>query len=364
MTIHVITLYTDKVSGFPVFSFVQEDVTDSAKSFNITGAPKAPFGKKRYAKEQEYQVLRNGASGLIAFGQDEQELLRCYVSAIIPEQYLQKVVAPASVQEQQPDVVTAFVDESDGQVFLDADFTDLKCEACGRLVNEDEAVTVNEGMQAQRTECKDCHDRKVRDGSEVSCPCCGVIIDRAVLDEQNGFCPYCGLELSEEKPAPAKQPDAAANFPKTGLVTVHTDGACQENPGPGGWAAIVECGKAKVELAGGEFQTTNNRMELMGAIRALEFLGSGRDVRIYSDSRYVVNGASNGWAKSWRRNGWYKADGQPAKNPDLWEQLLDLMAKHQKVDFRWVKGHNGNPGNERCDQLASQQAANHAGWNS
>lgn len=134
-------------------------------------------------------------------------------------------------------------------------------------------------------------------------------------------------------------------------VTIYTDGACAGNPGPGGWAAILCYGDMKKELSGGEAATTNNRMELMAAITALETLNQQCRVKLYSDSRYVCDGIKKGWARSWRAKGWIKGDKTPAKNPDLWDRLLNLTEKHE-VEFIWVKGHAENEFNNRCDILA------------
>jgi ribonuclease HI len=134
-------------------------------------------------------------------------------------------------------------------------------------------------------------------------------------------------------------------------VYIHTDGACSGNPGPGGWAAILKYGKHERELSGGEPQTTNNRMELTAAIKALEALTEPCLVTLYSDSKYLIDGMTKGWAKSWRKNNWIKSDKKPALNPDLWERLLDLCERH-KVEFVWVRGHDGDEYNERCDRLA------------
>lgn len=139
-------------------------------------------------------------------------------------------------------------------------------------------------------------------------------------------------------------------------VTIWTDGACVGNPGPGGWAAIVRGDTfAEQEIYGGEEFTTNNRMELMAAINALALLEAPCIVTIYSDSQYVVNGIEKGWAASWKKNGWKKSDGKSALNQELWDELLSLCEKHE-VTFKWVRGHNGNPENERCDKLAVTEA--------
>jgi len=134
-------------------------------------------------------------------------------------------------------------------------------------------------------------------------------------------------------------------------VTVYTDGACSGNPGPGGWGVILRYNGAEKELSGGEAQTTNNRMELTGVIAALRALKEPCAVELYSDSRYVVDALEKGWAESWRKKGWIKADKKPALNVDLWEELLTLAGRH-RLRCHWVKGHADNEYNERCDRLA------------
>jgi ribonuclease HI len=133
-------------------------------------------------------------------------------------------------------------------------------------------------------------------------------------------------------------------------IEVHTDGACLGNPGPGGWAALLRWREVERELVGGEPDTTNNRMELMAAIAALEALREPCDVILTTDSQYVRQGILD-WLANWIRRGWKTAGGDPVKNRDLWERLHAAAAPH-KVDWRWVKGHNGHPENERVDQLA------------
>ena len=139
-------------------------------------------------------------------------------------------------------------------------------------------------------------------------------------------------------------------------VEIYTDGACRGNPGPGGWGAILVYGAHERELSGGEPHTTNNRMELSGVIAALSALKEPCEVTLTTDSRYVSEAVTNGWAVGWRANGWRKADRSPALNTDLWEKLLDLLERHT-VHFVWVKGHAGHPYNERCDKLATAFAA-------
>lgn len=134
-------------------------------------------------------------------------------------------------------------------------------------------------------------------------------------------------------------------------VEIFTDGACSGNPGPGGYGAILRVGTNVKELSGGEKHTTNNRMELSGVIFALKALKYPCDVVLTTDSKYVCDSVTKGWAKKWQSNGWKKADKKPAINVDLWEQLLALLEIHN-VKFVWVKGHAGHPENERCDELA------------
>ncbi len=134
-------------------------------------------------------------------------------------------------------------------------------------------------------------------------------------------------------------------------VQIYTDGACSGNPGPGGWGAILCYRGLEKELSGGEAQTTNNRMELTAVIRALQALKEPCAVELWSDSKYVIDALEKGWAESWRKKGWIKADRKPALNPDLWEELLDLTARHE-LRYHWVRGHADNEYNNRCDALA------------
>ena len=135
-------------------------------------------------------------------------------------------------------------------------------------------------------------------------------------------------------------------------VTLYTDGACSMNPGPGGYGAVILYGDGRrEELSAGYKMTTNNRMEIMGAIAALSHLEAPSQVLLYTDSRYMVDAMSKGWAKKWKAKGWQRNAKEKAKNPDLWETMLTLCEKHQ-VTFQWVKAHAGNRENERCDRLA------------
>ena len=134
-------------------------------------------------------------------------------------------------------------------------------------------------------------------------------------------------------------------------IDIYTDGACRGNPGPGGWAAILMSGGHERELSGAESATTNNRMELLAVINALGALKRQVRARVYTDSQYVRLGMSE-WLAGWKARGWRTADRKAVKNQDLWERL-DLLASNHEIEWHWVKGHSGNPGNERCDALAN-----------
>ncbi len=134
-------------------------------------------------------------------------------------------------------------------------------------------------------------------------------------------------------------------------VTLYADGACSGNPGPGGYGAILVCNGKRKELSAGYARTTNNRMELRAVIAGLEALKEPCAVEVVTDSQYVVNGITKGWARKWRRNGWMRNPKERALNPDLWGRLLDLCERH-RVILTWIRGHAGHPQNERCDQLA------------
>jgi ribonuclease HI len=137
-----------------------------------------------------------------------------------------------------------------------------------------------------------------------------------------------------------------------GAVEIYTDGACRGNPGPGGWGVLLRFNDKEKELWGGEAGTTNNRMELMAAIRALEALKRPSRVKLYTDSLYVMKGITT-WIHDWKRRGWRTAEKKPVKNEDLWRELDALAARHE-IEWHWVKGHNGHPENERADALANK----------
>jgi ribonuclease HI len=136
------------------------------------------------------------------------------------------------------------------------------------------------------------------------------------------------------------------------VIEIYTDGACRGNPGPGGWGALLKSDKSEKELSGAEPATTNNRMELTAVIRALEALKRPVRARLYTDSEYVRRGITE-WLPAWKSRGWRTADRQPVKNQDLWQRLDELAARHE-IEWRWVPGHAGVPGNERVDRLANE----------
>jgi ribonuclease HI len=156
----------------------------------------------------------------------------------------------------------------------------------------------------------------------------------------------------KKAPSPAGEQDGIS--PKG--ILLYTDGACRGNPGPGGFGCVIQNGEHRTELAQGFRLTTNNRMELMACIAALEALETPAEVVLYSDSSYVVNGIEKGWARKWRARNWMRTPEEPALNADLWARLLDLCDAH-RVRFVWVRGHAGHPENERCDALATGAAA-------
>lgn len=154
------------------------------------------------------------------------------------------------------------------------------------------------------------------------------------------------IDLSPERPDTASQPRSSS------LVEIWTDGACKGNPGPGGWGALLRSGAKERELFGGALRTTNNRMELTAVIEALAALKRPCDVILHTDSQYVKLGITE-WLKQWERRGWKTADRKPVKNIELWQQLDEQVRRH-RIQWRWVRGHSGDPGNERADALANR----------
>jgi ribonuclease HI len=146
-------------------------------------------------------------------------------------------------------------------------------------------------------------------------------------------------------------------FPKpaASVITIHTDGCCLGNPGPGGYGVVLRQGERVKELSGGFRRTTNNRMEILAAIVGLEALKGPQTVHLFSDSQYVVKAMEEGWVRKWKRQHWMRNSKEAAVNPDLWERLLKACEGH-RVTFKWVRGHSGDPGNERCDVLAKEAA--------
>ena len=143
-------------------------------------------------------------------------------------------------------------------------------------------------------------------------------------------------------------------------IVIYTDGACSGNPGAGGYAAVLEYNGYKKTVKGGEANTTNNRMELTAAIKALEALNEPCEVTVYSDSKYLIDAINKGWLYGWQKKGWKKSDGKAVLNVDLWEKILSMLSVH-KVKFIWVEGHNGNEKNELCDKLAVEMSEKYKG---
>jgi ribonuclease HI len=176
--------------------------------------------------------------------------------------------------------------------------------------------------------------------------------DKCPRHNQRGIVRHAGFD-------PASSPDfwvsASAGMTDLRQVTIYTDGACVKNPGQGGYGVVILDGENRRELSGGFRLTTNNRMEIMAAIAGLQALDVGCDVTIYSDSKYLVDAITLGWVERWRARNWQRSPSATAVNPDLWEILLQLCARH-RVKFVWLRGHAGNVENERCDRLAVRAA--------
>ena len=209
--------------------------------------------------------------------------------------------------------------------------------------------------------------RELLDRARAECISLGItdeaaVVLRAITVLSAG---YASPELAPKRQRyrmPANPQDASGSAAEeaTRSYTIYTDGACEGSPGAGGWGAIiVDCDGVEKEYSGWDAATTINRMELMAAIKALEIVPDGSTVKVYSDAQYVVEGIAKGWARAWKEHNWCRANGKPAMNPDLWQMLLDAVDRHKKVTFQWIKGHAGNPYNERCDKLAVE-AATHA----
>ena len=176
------------------------------------------------------------------------------------------------------------------------------------------------------------------------------------LEERHAHQPEFKFKFKSSRTDIKPQKDTHKKQINSDRVVIYTDGGCVGNPGPGGYGVVLKMGNKSKELSGGFRLTTNNRMELLACIVGLSKLKSPSRVTLHSDSKYVVNGIKKGWAKRWRSNNWMRTKEDPAINPDLWGQLLDLSDRHD-VKFVWVKGHAGNPDNERCDHLATMAAS-------
>lgn len=161
---------------------------------------------------------------------------------------------------------------------------------------------------------------------------------------------------SGSKAAPSATAERTIPQARKGEIVIYTDGGAIGNPGPGGYGVVIVNGSNTREISKGYRMTTNNRMELLACIAGLSAVKEPASIVLHSDSKYVINGITKGWARKWRANGWMRTRSEPAQNPDLWERLLNLCDKHD-VRFQWVKGHAGVPGNERCDDLATRAAS-------
>ena len=213
---------------------------------------------------------------------------------------------------------------------------------------EDEARRARKGRMDGR--CRD--EELVRNGFLVIRVTARDLAAPAALERQLGAVLDDLAVMGKELPALGAAPGPGAA--ECSVISIFTDGGCSPNPGRGGYGVILSTGGRQKELSGGFQETTNNRMEIFAAIAGLEALRiPGSVVTVYSDSRYLVDGISKGWARKWQRNGWLRAPMEPAKNADLWARLLAACARH-KVTFEWVRGHVGHPENERCDQLAGE----------
>ena len=227
---------------------------------------------------------------------------------------LTKVATENSMENQSETPEDEPIDDLDDWL----DDTTL-CECCHKSMPIDApVVVVNENIQGERYECSDCHDRNMADGTEIQCPTCEGIFDKTLIRDNR--CPGCNAFIA---PKLVKHYEPT-NFPATGDILIHTDGSCLTNPGTGGWAAVIQCGQTTIELSGSSYETTNQVMELTAPYQALcklEELGVGRDrnVKIVSDSKYVVNGiyGTNGkdaWYLNWRKNGWHNSGGTVKKS--------------------------------------------------
>lgn len=163
-------------------------------------------------------------------------------------------------------------------------------------------------------------------------------------------------------PMTPEEPTKTKSINDSSDITIYTDGSALGNPGPGGYGVVMIADSEITELSEGYLHTTNNRMEMMAVIAALEAQeDTERSIKVFSDSKYVLDSLTKGWAKSWQKKGWKKGDGKPAKNPDLWERMLNVVERFPKLSFLWVKGHAGDQYNEIADELANSAAQESCG---
>lgn len=389
----VINVTTWEIGENPKF-FTQE-VTETPKFFKPVDPNTAPLGTQQFRKTDEYSVKKINAKSVMIFGRDMEEMVKAYCQFALPEKVMQKLIemqAPGSstevnqpteeVEEIDPfsteelqemdseeqatsdEVINTSVsvettDEVNVVDELDDEFLDsVFCESCHKaMAIDDPVVVVNENTKEERYECSECYEKHLAGGSEISCPACDAVFDaKNIVDNR---CPSCNAFIPP-KLAKHFQPET---FPPEGDILIHTDGCCLTNPGTGGWAAVIQCGEKTIEISDGKFETTNQVMELTAVSKALAKLDElgvdkTRNVKIVSDSKYVVNGlyGSNGmdaWYINWRKNNWHASAG-PVKNLEHWKEAISLYESRKPfVKLVWTKGHAGNPMNERCDRLAA-----------
>ncbi len=421
MEIFVLTLAINKLMPLPKFNLAVEEVEEKENSYAVSAfVPTVALGNKRYLKEMEYRIVRNGSYGLIGYGRDKEKLLKAYFEAVIPKELkttldsytkeqlnvnadtdmsvcaathasgetispkaafitnevmhiLDAIIECSTERDLANFCVNAFINDAEPLInfgYIDnqlqvlvADYNSLNMTKCTKPIGFKEyPALLNYLKEEIPARIRDLFDDECDQHVVDFCIC-------ALYYDAKSFIAHSEAEAKIYDLLAEYQADTYFNdeakyqevmsedidFPTHGEVTVYTDGSCIGNPGPGGWACVMRGNGRKRELSGGKCQTTNNRMELTGVIEALKALNEKHKITVYSDSKYIVDAINKGWVMNWKRNGWYKSDGAEAKNVDLWKDLLQLTAS-RTVQFRWVKGHNGIPDNERCDYLANTQA--------
>lgn len=414
MLINVIVVSTCREA-----SLIQQEVKETGKFFKPVEPIAEQLDKQMFRKTEEYTHQQVNAKTMMFFGRELKPLVEAYCKYVLPDELAQEFIrmhTPCIESEETTDIEKtempdlpeddvaepekpiistnssdiltedelAALDKEEESVstgeatsassgenvadvqdkwFMEqlSEFDTTFCESCHKtLAIDDPVIAVNEGIDGERYECTECHEKHMQEGSEVQCAACEGIFDAAAIT--NNRCPSCGCFI----PPRLEKHYEPSVFPAEGEITIHTDGSCLTNPGIGGWAAVIQCGETKIELSDGAYQTTNQVMELRApyeALKKLDELGvdRNRNVKIFSDSSYVVNGiyGSNGndaWYLKWRKNGWNSSTG-PVKNLEHWLNLITLFeARKPHIKAVWVKGHAGNPMNERCDTLASKAA--------